>query len=115
MRERLRRNPSEITYSILQSAADGQRKTRVMYQSSLNLKQLNLYIKELEDGQLLSYQPDGKLYQATPKGRAYARAFEHIRETRGLLRMQEEALSELFTARAKKTTVEARPLQRDGR
>jgi predicted transcriptional regulator len=40
-----RRDSEEITYAILKAAVNGERKTRIMYQSSLNLKQLNQYIE----------------------------------------------------------------------
>jgi predicted transcriptional regulator len=105
-----RRDSTEITYSVLKAAAGGQRKTRIMYQSALNLKQLNLYLQELVESELLGYQPAGRFYFTTEKGRAFARAFEHIHETNDLLREQERSLEKLLTAKAKKTAaVEVRP------
>lgn len=72
-----------------------------MYQSALNLKQLNLYLQGLEMAELLGYQAAGKLYFTTEKGRAFAKAFEHYRETRDLLKEQEEALTRLLASEAK--------------
>ncbi len=94
--ERRRRDANEISYSILKAAIGGQKKTRIMYQSSLNLKQLNLYIQYLTTSELLGYQADGKYYYTTDKGRNFAKAFEHVRETRDLLKEQEKALVRLF-------------------
>jgi len=81
-----------------------------MYQSALNLKQLNLYLEGLASSELLGFQPAGKFYFTTEKGRTFARAYEHFRETKDLLREQEEALARLITTKAKKpAAVEVRP------
>jgi len=98
-----RRDSGEITYAILKAALGGQKKTRIMYQSSLNLKQLNLYIEELVLNELLGYQPNGRYYQTTERGRAYNRMYENYKETRDLLSEQEKALARFLTSRAKKS------------
>jgi len=98
-----RRDSGEISYAILKAALSGQRKTRIMYQSSLNLKQLNQYIEELVLNELLGYQPAGKCYQTTEKGRTFTRMFENYKETRDLLSEQEEALGRFLMSRAKKS------------
>lgn len=103
METRRRRDSGEITYAILKAALGGQKKTRIMYQSSLNLKQLNQYIEELVLNELLGYQPAGRYYQTTERGRAYARMFENYKETRDLLSEQEKALGRFLTSRAKKS------------
>jgi len=100
---RRRRDAGEITYAILKAAQGGQKKTRIMYQSSLNLKQLNQYLEELVLNELLGYQPAGRYYQTTERGRAYARMFENYKETRDLLSEQEKALSRFLTPKAKKS------------
>ena len=100
---RRRRDAGEITYAILKAAQGGQKKTRIMYQSSLNLKQLNQYLEELVLNELLGYQPAGRFYQTTERGRAYARMFENYKETRDLLSEQEKALSRFLTPKAKKS------------
>lgn len=103
-----RRDSDEIAYAILKAAQGGQKKTRIMYQSSLNLKQLNQYIEELVLNELLAYQREGRFYETTERGRAYARMFENYKETRDLLSEQEKALSRFLTSRAKKS-VEVAP------
>ncbi|MGD0319686.1 MAG: winged helix-turn-helix domain-containing protein [Nitrososphaerales archaeon] len=102
-----RRDSGEIAYAILKAAVGGQRKTRIMYQSSLNLKQLNQYIEELVLNELLGYQPAGRYYQTTERGRTYTRMFENYKETRDLLSEQEKALDRLLTSRAKSFAVPA--------
>jgi predicted transcriptional regulator len=111
--ERRRRDSTEITYYILKAAIGGQKKTRIMYQSGLNLKQLNLYLRGLETSELLGYQAAGKLYFTTEKGRTFAKAFEHFRETRDLLKEQEEALSRLLATEAKSGSVPSGTLAGD--
>ena len=98
-----RRDSGEITYAILKAAVNGQRKTRIMYQSSLNLKQLNQYIEELILNELLGYQPATRYYQTTERGRTYTRMFENYRETKDLLSEQEKALGRFLTTKAKKS------------
>jgi predicted transcriptional regulator len=98
-----RRDSGEISYAILKAALSGQRKTRIMYQSSLNLKQLNQYIEELVLNELLGYQPGSRCYQTTEKGRTFTRMFENYKETRDLLGEQEKALNRFLMSRAKKS------------
>ena len=100
---RKRRDSGEIVYTILKAAVSGQRKTRIMYQSSLNLKQLNHYIEELILDELLGYQPAGRYYQTTERGRTFTKMFENYRETRDLLDEQEKALDQFLTSRASKS------------
>jgi predicted transcriptional regulator len=97
-----RRDSREIMNAILKAAASGQRKTRIMYQSSLNLKQLNQYIEELVLDGLLGYQPATRYYQTTERGRTFTRMFENYKETRDLLAEQDKALSRFLTSRVKK-------------
>ncbi len=108
MNGRKRRDSAEIMYAILNSAQAGQRKTRVMYDANLNLKQLNAYLTELTANQMLVFQPAGRFYVTTERGRAFAKAFEHYRETTELLREQEAGLGGFFTRRAKRA-VEVQP------
>jgi len=100
-----RRDSGEIAYAILKAAVGGQRKTRIMYQSSLNLKQLNQYIEELVLNELLGYQPEGRYYQTTERGRTFTTMFENYKETRDLLSEQEKALNRLLRSRAKSFAV----------
>lgn len=105
MNGRKRRDSAEIMYAILTSAQAGKRKTRVMYDANLNLKQLNVYLAELTSNQMLAFQPAGKFYVTTERGRTFAKAFEHYRETTELLREQEAGLGGFFTKRAKEPVV----------
>lgn len=102
-----RRDSGEISYSILKAAVEGQRKTRIMYQSALNLKQLNQYLEELVLNELLGYQPEGRYYQTTEKGRTFTRMFENYKGTKDLLSEQEKTLNRLLTSRAKSYVVRA--------
>jgi predicted transcriptional regulator len=107
--DRHRRDSTEITYSILKSVVGGQKKTRIMYRSDLNHKQLNLYLEALAGAELLGFQPTGRFYFATERGLEFTRAFEHYRETKDLLQEQERVLTAFLTSNAEKTTVEVRP------
>jgi predicted transcriptional regulator len=97
-----RRNPPEISYDILKAALSSQKKTRLMYQSRLNLKQLNEYLQELTLCELISYHESGRFYVSTEKGRAYVRMFENYRETADLLAEQDKTLARFLTPKAKK-------------
>jgi predicted transcriptional regulator len=97
-----RRDPTEISYDILKAASSGQKKTRLMYQSRLNLKQLNEYLAELTQCELICYHQTGRIYVATEKGKAFARMFENYKETADLLAEQNKTLAQFLTPRAKK-------------
>lgn len=100
-----RRDSTEIKYDILSSALTGQRKTRLMYGSALNLKQLNAYIEELTANGVLEFRAQERQYYTTEKGRAFVKAVEHYRETVDLLNRQEDALTHFFPTMGKKTLV----------
>jgi predicted transcriptional regulator len=97
-----RRDSTEISYDILKAAQGGQRKTRIMYQSRLNLHQLNERMDELISCELLSYQPSGRYFSTTEKGREFSRMFESFRETTYLLTEQKKRLSGFLIPRATK-------------
>ena len=103
MSERRRRDSNQIKYEVLMAALPGGRKTHIMYESGLNLKQLNLYLGELTSNGALEFRPLEKRYFTTEKGRAFVRAFDHYRETVNMLNKQEAALAQFFPAQAKKT------------
>jgi predicted transcriptional regulator len=100
-----RRDSEEIVYAVLKAAVNGERKTRIMYQSSLNLKQLNQYIEELVLNELLGYQPTTRCYQTTERGRTFVRMFENYKETKDLLGEQEKALGRILASRVRKSFV----------
>ena len=91
------------------SALSGNRKTHIMYESGLNLKQLNFYLEELLGHGALEFRAPEKRYVTTEKGKAYARAVDHYRETMNLLNKQEVALAEFFPGPGAKKSLWARP------
>ena len=100
-----RRDSAEIVYEILNAASSGKRKTSIMYESKLNLKQLNYYLGDLTARGLLVFEPSNRNYLSTEKGRTFAKAFQHYRETTDLLREQEAALGRYFTPKQKSVEV----------
>jgi len=94
--ERHRRDAAEIKYEVLMASVSGMRKTRIMYESGLNLKQLNLYLGELMTTGALEFSPPDRRYYITNKGRAYMNAFGQYRETINLLKKAEAELAQFF-------------------
>jgi predicted transcriptional regulator len=95
----------EIKYDILNSALHGDGKTHIMYATGLNLRQLNAYLAELLASGGLEFRIENRKYTTTEKGKAFAKAFEHYRETMDLLAKQEAALSNFFPTTASRTLV----------
>jgi len=96
----------EIDYTILRAALEGQRKTRIMYQSRLNLKQLNQRLEVLSDCALVSYITDEHRYVTTERGRAFTKAYEHRNEIAESLAQQERELARFLSiSREKKPVV----------
>ncbi len=77
-----------------------------MYESKLNLKQLNAYLGDLLAKGLLSFEASDRSYVTSEKGRTYAKAFEHYKETTDLLREQEVALERFLTPKQKAVEVQ---------
>ena len=100
MSDRRRRDSTEIKYDILNSALHGDGKTHIMYATGLNLRQLNTYLGELIASAGLEFRAEDRKYTTTEKGKAFAKAFEHYRETMDLLAKQEAALSNFFPTTA---------------
>ena len=105
MSESRRRDSQQIRYEVLLAAAAGSRKTHIMYEAGLNLKQLNLYLGELTANGALNFEHAQKRYYTTERGRAFIRAFETYRETVSLLNKQEDALTQFFPASMKRPIV----------
>ena len=96
----------EIDYTILRAALEGQRKTRIMYQSRLNLKQLNQRLGILNECSLVSYISAEHRYVTTERGRAFTKAYERRNEIAELLAQQEKELARyLSIARERKPVV----------
>ena len=96
MSEGKRRDSNQIKYEILMAALPGGRKTHIMYESGLNLKQLNLYLGELTSHGALEFRGQEKKYYTTDKGRAFARAYDHYREAVNALSREATALAQFF-------------------
>ena len=103
MSERRRRDANQIKYEVLLAALPGGRKTHIMYESGLNLKQLNLYLQDLMTHGALEFRAAEKRYFTTERGRAFVKAFDTYRETVNLLGKQEAALAEFFPTTLKRT------------
>ena len=88
---------------MLTAALPGGRKTHIMYESGLNLKQLNLYLNELMSSGALEFRAIEKTYYPTEKGRAFLRAYDQYRETVNLVDKEEEALARFFATTVKRT------------
>ena len=84
------------------SSISGKRKTHIMYESGLNLKQLNLYLGDLMANGALEFKPNEKKYFITNRGRAFMSAFGQYRETVSKLAKAEAALSQFFPTTASK-------------
>jgi predicted transcriptional regulator len=91
-----RRDHTEISYDILKAALNGEKKTRLMYQSRLNVRQLNEYLEQLTLCELVCYPQAERHYATTEKGRAYTKMFENYKETADLLTERRKALAHFF-------------------
>ncbi len=105
MSERRRRDSNQIKYEVLMAAIPGGRKTHIMYQSGLNLKQLNFYLAELLSHGALEFKPAEKRYFTTEKGKEFARAFDHYREVVNQLDKEASALAGFFPGPVKRKIV----------
>ncbi len=103
MDERRRRDSNQIKYEVLTAALPGGRKTHIMYESGLNLKQLNFYLNELLSNGAIEFRLQEKRYFTTEKGKAFVKAFDYYRETVNLLNKQEAALAQFFPTPPKRT------------
>lgn len=75
------RSRLEIIASLLYSAYDGSRKTRLIYKCNLSVSQFNKYTDFLIQGGLLSKEVDGKgieSYHVTAKGKTFIKDYEKI-------------------------------------
>jgi predicted transcriptional regulator len=72
----------QILADILKVAENGKRKTHVMYRSNLNHRQLEKYMKFLEENGLIRQVADeetgNRLYQVTEKGFEFLREYSRI-------------------------------------
>jgi predicted transcriptional regulator len=62
------RSRTEIASRILESAAGGTTKTKIMYKAFLSYAQLKEYLAVLEENGLLAYDKGEQIYKTTQKG-----------------------------------------------
>ena len=65
------RSRTEIASRILESAAEGTTKTRIMYKAFLSYSQLQEYLSVLEENGLLAHDKGEQLYKTTEKGKRF--------------------------------------------
>ena len=91
VQKRNRRSRYEVIASIIQSARSA-RKTSIMYDSHVNLRQLNKYLLELVDAGLISLDSATRLYRATAYGLEYLTVYRDYDEARYTLKQKAEEL-----------------------
>ena len=94
---------------MLVASMDGKRKTHIMYETGLNLKQLNLYLGELTAQGAIEFSPLEKRYFITAKGRAFVSAFGKYRETIRMLEKAEAEVSQFFAVKMGQPLVASNP------
>ncbi|WP_406671472.1 winged helix-turn-helix domain-containing protein [Methanolobus sp. ZRKC4] len=65
----IRRSRLDITIAILKLAADGAKKTQIVYGANLNSTIANKYLIRLEEKELIEQK--GNMFITTDKGRSY--------------------------------------------
>jgi predicted transcriptional regulator len=72
----------DIIASILESAVNGAKKTRIMYRAALNFKQLQRYLPLLVKRGLIICADTNKggVYKTTEKGRDFLQKYEELRK-----------------------------------
>jgi len=80
---RKNRNKVEIAAQVLKVAADGAKKTHIMYGANLSFDQLEKYLKLLlEKGLLDGRSTERGTYSVTERGRRYLREFVQYESSR---------------------------------
>lgn len=72
--KRAKRSPHEIIMEILKIAQDGVRKTTIMYKANLSFRQLQEYLKALNEAGFLEKNQD--VWQTTEDGLVVIKACE---------------------------------------
>jgi len=69
----MRRNSNDIVADILRVAADGAKKTRIVYGANLNFKIIKNYLPRLIEQGFIDYDGSGRngLYYTTPLGNEF--------------------------------------------
>lgn len=74
------RNRTEIIASVLEAVkgGDGASKTRIMFIAYLSYEQLNEYLNELLDKELLAYDLHTRTYNITPNGSKFLELYAEL-------------------------------------
>lgn len=91
-----RRPHDEIVAAIIRAASVENRKTRIMYGSALNLKQLNQYLIILVERGFLTHDGKSRTYASTERGLKYLKLHEEMSRARAKFFEKERRLSELL-------------------
>jgi predicted transcriptional regulator len=62
------RSRTDITVEILQSAKEGNRKSKIMNEAFLSFIQIEEYLEMLKVNKLLEYEEKSKMFKTTVKG-----------------------------------------------
>ncbi len=92
-----KRDRSEIVHDILKHSDFSSRKTTLMHKSSLDSKQANHYLPDLVSHGLLRFEPEGRFYVATARGRDFVRLYERYNGTREASTDVRKRMSRLLT------------------
>jgi predicted transcriptional regulator len=74
------RSRTEIVSQILESAAGGVAKTKIMYRAFLSYAQLKEYLEVLTVNGLLEYEKGEGLYKTTAKGQKFLKLYDNMGE-----------------------------------
>ena len=72
------RSRTEISSMILEAARVGATKTKIMYKAYLSYTLVKVYLKFLQDNDLLRYEKLTKQYKITEKGLKFLHSYDQI-------------------------------------
>ena len=72
------RSRTEISSMILEAARVGATKTKIMYKAYLSYTLVKVYLKFLQDNELLKYEKLTKQYKITEKGLKFLHSYDQI-------------------------------------
>lgn len=72
------RSRNDLYWQILESARNGIGKTKIMYHAYLSYTQLKEYLIELEQRELIEFNPSNQIYKTTTKGLAFLQAYSKM-------------------------------------
>ena len=72
------RSRTEISSMVLEAARVGATKTKIMYKAYLSYTLVKVYLKFLQDNDLLKYEKLTKQYKITEKGLKFLHSYDQI-------------------------------------